>query len=307
MSSTQMDLFKDGVPAYLRSMELDETTKALMGGSSSGKRISIRGSVFRMIVDGKEIAKNDDRSMNVVVVASAPTVARTYYENTYVEGENQAPTCFSHDGRLPDESVEKPMSKSCMTCPMNIKGSGKTGGRACGFSQRIAVVAESDIEGDVYQISLPSMSLFGDNKDGKMTMQGYARLLGSHGLPITAVVTEMRFDTDSSVPKLTFKAVRPLTEQEIVLAREQGQSEDARRAISTSPDVLDGGVKVAPVEEIKKVEQKEAAAPAEKPPTKRAKKEPPAPAPVLETPAVTLDDDELAKDIEEWGEEGWDD
>lgn len=304
MSSTQMELFKGGIPAHLRSIELDETTKALMGGSSSGKRISIRGSVFRMIVDGKEIAKNDDRSMNVVVVASAPTVSRTYYEGTYVEGENQAPTCFSNDGKVPDASVETPISKTCMACPMNVKGSGKTGGRACGFSQRIAVVAENDIGGDVYQVSLPSMSLFGDNKDGKMTMQGYAKLLGSHGLPITAVVTEMRFDTDSSVPKLTFKAIRPLTEQEIILAREQGQSEDAHRAIDFTPDVLDGGTKAAPAEEPKKVEEK-AAAPAEKQPTKRAKKE--SPAPVVETPVATLDDDELAKDIEEWGEEGWDD
>lgn len=303
MSSTQMELFKGGIPAHLRSIELDETTKALMGGSSSGKRISIRGAVFRMIVDGKEIAKNDDRSMNVVVVASAPTVSRAYYEGTYVEGENQPPTCFSDDGKAPNASVEEPMSKSCATCPMNIKGSAKTGGRACGFSQRIAVVAENDIGGDVYQLNLPSMSLFGDNKDGKMTMQGYAKLLGSHGLPITAVVTEMRFDTDASVPKLTFKAVRPLTEQEIILAREQGQSEDAHRAINFTPDVLDGGTKAAPVEESKKVEE-QAAAPAEKQPTKRAKKEPPAPKPA---PEITLEDDDLAKDIEEWGEEGWDD
>ena len=56
---SEMTLFAKGgnnLPAHLRNLELDETTKALMGGNgASGKRISIRGGVFRMIVDGKEI------------------------------------------------------------------------------------------------------------------------------------------------------------------------------------------------------------------------------------------------------------
>ena len=65
---SELTLFSKGgnnLPAHLRNLELDETTKALMGGSgSTGKRISIRGGVFRMMVNGEEIAKNENRSMN---------------------------------------------------------------------------------------------------------------------------------------------------------------------------------------------------------------------------------------------------
>ena len=50
---SELTLFSKGgnsLPAHLRNIELDETTKALMGGSgASGKRISIRGGVFRML------------------------------------------------------------------------------------------------------------------------------------------------------------------------------------------------------------------------------------------------------------------
>ena len=75
---SEITLFSKGgnaLPAHLRNLELDETTKSLMGGGSGGKRISIRGGVFRMMVDGKEIAQNEDRAMNIVIVAANPNVS----------------------------------------------------------------------------------------------------------------------------------------------------------------------------------------------------------------------------------------
>ena len=74
---SELTLFKSGasLPDYLRS-DPDEFTKRLAGGST-GKTISIKGGVWRMIVGGEEIAKNEDRAMNLVVVNAAPAVART--------------------------------------------------------------------------------------------------------------------------------------------------------------------------------------------------------------------------------------
>ena len=48
-----------GLPNYLKEIELDETTKALMGGTSGMgmKRISIKGGVWRLMANGKEILK----------------------------------------------------------------------------------------------------------------------------------------------------------------------------------------------------------------------------------------------------------
>ena len=46
-----------------------------------------------MMVNGKEVAKNEDRAMNVVIVAASPKVSRTFYAKTYTEGEVTAPDC----------------------------------------------------------------------------------------------------------------------------------------------------------------------------------------------------------------------
>jgi len=243
---SEMTLFSKGgnaLPAHLRNLELDETTKALMGGSGggSGKRISIRGGVFRMIVDGKEIAQNEDRAMNIVIVAANAKVSRSYYAGDYEEGKNISPDCWSNDGIAPDTKVAEPQASKCASCPQNIAGSAKQGGgRACRFSQRMAVMLENDMKGDVYQLTLPAQSIFGDVEGGKMPMQAYAKFLGGHGLPITAVVTEMRFDTASATPKLTFKAVRPLEADELVAAQEKGRSPEAKAAISQTPAAMDG-------------------------------------------------------------------
>ena len=236
-------LFSQGgntLPAHLRNLELDATTKALMGGGGTGKRISIRGGVFRMIVGGKEVAQNDERAMNVVVVRSAEKTSRSYYAGTYVEGQNSAPSCSSNDGVMPDAGVKSPQSTSCMSCQQNIKGSGQGDSRACRFNQRIAVALENNLAGDVYQLSLPGQSIFGTGDNGKMPLQQYAKFLGGHGIPVTAVVTEMRFDTSSATPKLTFRAVRPLSVDELAESKAQGESADALAAVTQTVAQVDG-------------------------------------------------------------------
>ena len=240
---SDLALFSQGgntLPAHLRNLELDATTKALMGGGGTGKRISIRGGVFRMIVGGKEVAQNDERAMNVVVVRSAEKTSRQYYAGTYVEGQNSAPSCSSNDGVTPDKGVKDPQSTNCASCQQNIKGSGQGDSRACRFNQRIAVALENNLSGDVYQLSLPGQSIFGTGDNGKMPLQQYAKFLGGHGIPVTAVVTEMRFDTSSATPKLTFRAVRRLSVEELAESKSQGESPDALAAVTQTVAQVDG-------------------------------------------------------------------
>jgi hypothetical protein len=281
---SEMTLFSkagNSLPAHLQNLQLDETTKALMGGSSTGgRRISIRGNVFRMMVDGKEIAQNEDRAMNIIVAAANPNVSRTFYEGTYQEGQSTAPSCWSNDGVAPDIKSDSPQASKCASCPQNIKGSGQGDSRACRFSQRLAVVLENDIRGDIYQLTLPAQSIFGAAENGKMPLQTYAKFLGGHGLPITAVVTEMRFDTASATPRLTFKAVRPLDPEELGAVQDKGQSAEAKAAIASTVATMDNVKKAAPVavaapvapaaKATPKVEAEEVEGSEE--PTKRAKK-----------------------------------
>ena len=140
--SNEMTLFKDGnkLPSYLKNREMDAVTKSLMGGGSLAKRISIKGGVWRLMSGGKEIAVNEDRAMNFIIVNAAAKVGRTYYEGTYDPDAEKAsaPVCWSANGETPDASVEAPQSKTCATCPQNIKGSGQAHSRPSRPTQRPA-------------------------------------------------------------------------------------------------------------------------------------------------------------------------
>jgi hypothetical protein len=222
------------LPAYLKGITMDETTRNLMSGGDSVSRISIRGGVFRKIVNGEEVMQSDDRAMNVVIVKSAISVHRTFYAGAYKEGENSSPDCWSSNNDTPDAIVRNPQSPKCVTCPQNIKGSGQGEGRACRYTRRLAVVLDNDISGDVLQLALPAQSIFGKGEKGKLPLEAYVRFLAGHALPVTAVVTEMRFDTTSATPKLTFKPIRPLEQDEYTTIMERADSPEALAAITMS-------------------------------------------------------------------------
>jgi hypothetical protein len=217
------------IPDYLRDVA-DEATKDIAGGSG-GKQISIKGGVWRMVVGGEEVAKNEDRAMNLVVIASGKGVSRTYYAEKYEEGKDVKPACWSAEGDKPNAEVESPQHPTCMGCPQNIEGSGDGKSRACRYSKRLAVALENDIGGNIYRLSVPAKSYFGKADGDKMPLQAFGKFLSGHGIPITGVVTEARFDTSEAVPVLKFRAVRPLGRDEWETAKQQSQTEDARQAV----------------------------------------------------------------------------
>lgn len=289
--SNELTMLDNMLPSYLKELELDDATKALMGGGGGGgvKRISIKGGVWRMMVNGKEIAKNEDRSMNVVIAAAAPKVSRTFYLKQYSEGGDvTAPDCWSADGETPDAKAANPQAKRCVDCPQNVKGSGQGDSRACRYSQRLAVLLANDLKGDLFQLTLPAASIFGEGAPGKWPLQTYAKMIGSKGIPITAVVTEMRFDTDSATPKLTFKPVRVLESAEHQAVIEQGKSDAAKKAVTMTVAEADG-VKAKPQAALAAPAAKVEAEIVEEPTKRTAKKE--------EAPAEKKD---LSKILAEW-------
>jgi|TARA_R110000822_G_scaffold83782_1_gene197069 hypothetical protein len=217
----------ENMPAEYKDLlaQLEPDTNATGGKKQGGtNRLSIRGGVFRKVVNGQEIGELAERAINLVIVKTAP-ISRMYYAAQYTAGANSPPSCWSAnsgEGR-PHEDVPKDtlQGSTCFDCPQNIKGSGQGQSRACRYQQRVAVML-TDVEGDlksstVYQMSLPATSIFGDDKK-KMGLQTYARLIDSQNAPLASIITELRFDTDSSTPKLCFKPVRVLEKSELELA-----------------------------------------------------------------------------------------
>ena len=57
------------LPSFVKRGELSAVAKALAGNSAGGgKRISIKGGVFRLISNGEEVAAIDERYLDVVIV-----------------------------------------------------------------------------------------------------------------------------------------------------------------------------------------------------------------------------------------------
>lgn len=231
------------VPAFARNNELSETAKALTGGGvTSTKRISIKGGVFRLLAGGKEIAAIDDRHLEVIIVKAAPKVSRIFYASSYDADNITGPDCWSNDGERPDPSAENKQATTCMSCPKNQAGSGQGNSRACRYQQRLAVVLANNPSGDVMQLTLPATSVFGKDEGDKRPLQAYARYLAVQNPPVNPeqIVTEMRFDTKAESPKLFFKPVRWLTDEEYETVKEQAESADAQRAVVMTVAQSDG-------------------------------------------------------------------
>lgn len=275
---------------------LQEMNKTLAGGAGGGgKRISIRGMRFREYDGGEQVNVSKEDSLNMVIVNAAP-ISRTYYEGTYDPENPTPPKCWSVDTQAPAKEVpaDQRMASKCADCKMNIKGSGQGESRACRFQQRLAVTLEGKPE-DVYQLQLPATSVFGEQKDGKMPMQAYAKFLNSHNTPIIAVVTQAYFDVNAETPKLFFKPVRPLDEAELRQAVEMKDSEAAIKAITLTVSQTDN------VQKKEKVAEKPKAA---KPPVEDDEE-------VIEEPKKTtakktapvVEESDLASIVDNWDDE----
>lgn len=239
-----MTLFGSKPSSILEKFQgIENSISDSLTSSSSNRRISIEGGVFREIIGGKEVRVNEERAMNVAIIGVSP-LARMWYGNVqYVKGMKVKPVCWSNDAEKPSADVPEAnrQSTSCRNCKQDIKGSGQGESKACRYQRRVAVLLDGEIEQRrVYQVTLPSTSIFGDAENGKMPLQAYGLHCKAHNTPVEALITEMRFDTASSTPKLTFKEVRFLNDAEADAVLAMRDHEDTIRAITFNVSQMDG-------------------------------------------------------------------
>ena len=245
VNNTHVQFNPTQLPAHLRNTQLSDATKALMG-NSSGFRLSIKAGVWRLLSNGKEYAKLTERELDVVIVAAAPHVSRTFYMKKFEEdAQPEAPDCFSRDGTTPDVKSTHKQAERCNECPQNTKGSGSGDSRACRFNQSLAVVLANDITGNVLKFQVPAASIFGKGEGANVPLREYVTQLATIPVNIDTVVTKMRFDLDASAPKIFFSPVRYLLPDEYEAAQRQGKTDAAKRAIETTVFESDAAAKPA--------------------------------------------------------------
>lgn len=326
--SNEIDIFQQGSTAVSTVNRRDDGFSGnLSASSTTSKRISIRGGLFRLMVNGKELDTTEQRHMDVVIVNASPAVHRTFYAGNYNAMQKAPPpVCWSSDSMAPDATVPEPQARDCASCPQNIKGSGANGSKACRFSRRIAVVqAKQDtndqyyMEDEVYQVTLPAQSIFGAGTTDKRPLHEYTDYVKANGESLMSVITRMSFDTNSATPRLGFRAVGRLTDEQFDAARVVSLSEEAKRAVTltvavnreegesndvfapatqaapvrTAPPVQQAPQQVAPVENVVQQPQND---PIPEPTVRSASK------PVSQAPAkVDLGDVSLDDLVGEWG------
>lgn len=237
-------------PVAFQNLNPADTLQELSGGVTSGfPLISYRGKVWRVRIAGVEHNYLDEQNqampcVEIVIVRSNVRPSKSYFDKTYEEGSSELPRCFSTDGIAPDAQIADPIHSQCASCPKNAWGSGKPTpsgkkSRACSDVRRMAVsfaheIAEKGASATLYLMRVPPASL--------NPLKDYAeKILQPRGLYPFAVVTRVGFDPNTSHPKLTFKALRFVNDEEAEAIAALRESEEARRILSEATEFAGGG------------------------------------------------------------------
>ena len=298
---TDLITLKNNVPARSERRVSRLAEKIATGGSLRRIATNTNGT-FKRIVGGEQIGKAIPHQIDVIIVDMLPDVSREFYAAAYdPEGTPTLPDCWSNDGKTPDAKASNRQASSCSSCPMNVEGSGTRGkGKACRFKRRLAVLAEGDPTGEVYQLSIASKSLFGKSSGPTYPFESYCKYLKSNGEAPDTLVTRVAYDLDADTLTLNFREVRFLTAEEEALVDTVYGDPDTKRythltvseadGVTAKPARIAEAPKKAPV--VEEAEFEEEAAPVKR---LNPKSETAAPKPV--------EDNKLASLISDWGDE----
>ena len=206
------------LPSFLKAIDPQVLASELTANVGGGgfPVMSIKGKVFALVKGGERetlMNPNDTdevaTSINVVTLKANSGLSKVWYAKNFVEGSDAKPDCFSHDGVAPDPSVESPQSKKCSICPKNQWGSkvsedGKKM-KACADSRRLAIANPDELD-DPILLRAPAATL--------KPLAEYGESLAKRGVPYNAVVTKIGFDREAASPKLTFKAISFVSEEQ---------------------------------------------------------------------------------------------
>lgn len=252
MQTTATQLPAEIANEVFNSGHVDDLLEGLSGGFGV---VSFRGGKWRIKHGGEEIliTNADDEpvaSIPVVLVKASPQISKIYYEKNYEEGDDAAPDCWSVNGVHPDTTAPKKQAAECASCPMNQWGSRVTDAgkkaKKCSDNRRIAVVpaarksADADasvLENEVYggpmlmripPASLSDMAAFARDLKKRYPAENY-----------NSIVTLIGFDPDTSYPKLTFKALRRLSDDEKELVIQFWTDGSADNVLATSTEATE--------------------------------------------------------------------
>lgn len=215
-----------------------------MGGTGNTmRRIKLSNArTFKRVVNGEEIGKAVEKQLDVIIVDWLAEPSRKFYAGAYdKDAKATLPDCWSNLGDKPEAGARNPQSDSCISCPQNIKGSGTNGkGKACRYERRIAVLVAGDPSGDVYQIAIPSASLFSANNGNIYGFEGYKKFLLANNEALDTVITSIIYDADADTVKVGFRAKSYLNQEQADLVEAAQDDPTTARYVALTAAAVDG-------------------------------------------------------------------
>jgi hypothetical protein len=217
------------VPATKRG--ISDLGRSMAAGGGISRRIQTNtNGTFKRLVNGEQIGNAVRGEINVIIVGALNEVSRVYYAKAYdPNGEATLPDCWSNLGKVPEAAAGNKQASSCTDCPQNVKGSGANGGRACRYQRRIAVLLEGDPTGDVYQMNIPSKSLFGKGSGNVHPFESYVRYVVANNESPDTVVTNVSYNLNADSMELLFTPQRNLSDAEYERVQEAQKNPDTAR------------------------------------------------------------------------------
>jgi len=217
---TNLTIFKDSTAVSTGRGRDSALSQTLNSGGGTYRRIQTNtNGTFKRLVNGEQIGNAKRGDLDVVIVGALPKVSRLFYAGAYdPNAEAKAPDCWSNLGDVPDPKAPDPQAASCTACPKNIKGSGANGTRACRYQRRLAVLLAGDDSGDIYQMNIPSKSLFGKGVGNVHPFESYVSYLRAHNEMVDTVVTNISYDLNAESMELRFTPLRGLSDDEYAVA-----------------------------------------------------------------------------------------
>lgn len=278
-----------------------------LASSSMMRRIQTNtNGTFKRLINGEQVGNAVRGELDVIIVGALPQVSRVFYKEKYDPNkEATMPNCWSNLGDAPEKQATDPQHSNCASCPMNVKGSGENGGKACRYQRRISVLVAGDPSGDIYQFNIPAKSLFGKGTGNVHPFESYVKYLIANNESPDNVVTKVSYDDNADSMELLFSPVRNINDAEyklVMAAQARPEAEGYTKiTVAQADGVTKAPPKVEPAKEAPKPKVIRAAdpddaddAPVAEPVKREKKREPATP------PAQTVD---LANVIAEWGSE----
>jgi len=221
--STNLITVTEALPDFIR--EMGYTDEGLADGIAiRSPKLSVTTAKEFTITKGQQTQILEQRKIRCVIVASAQTLTKAWYEKPFVPGSTEAPDCFSNDGKVPAAGVAKPQHSNCAGCPKNAFGSHPTTGRgkACGDRKLIVLVWENDPE-TLMTFNAPTMTL---SNLAKLNSE-----LKTANVPLQSVLVELSFDPAVTYPVVKLSAVGFVDKGTVIRLKTLADSDEVKQML----------------------------------------------------------------------------